>query len=75
MKLKTIWTVRRMRLSERLRRTRDWGATKIAHALPRRVRYFSTLGDLGAATMHSANVPATPLDEVLRNLPTPRSLS
>lgn len=75
MKFSTIWTLRAMSLRERLSRTRDWAAQQVARALPRRVRYWSTIGDLVTATKTSSNVPATPLDEVLRNLPTPRSLS
>lgn len=71
MKLTTIWTIGAMTMSERIRRTRDWAAQKVAAALPRRVRYWSTIGDLAAATIDSRNVPATPLDEVMRKIPAP----
>jgi hypothetical protein len=75
-KLTTIWTLPASTLRERLRRTRDWVAQKAASALPRRVRYWSTMGDLVKATSgHSGEIPAMTLDEVLRKLPTPANLS
>ena len=75
MRLSTIWTIKMMSLSERLRRTRDWGTMKVASHLPLRLRYWVTLLEIGKATMDSENVPATPLDEILRNLETPKNLS
>lgn len=75
MLLRTIWTLPTLPLSERLRRTRDWSAQQVAAALPLRVRYWVTLAEIGKATMSSENVPATPLDEILHNLATPKSMS
>jgi hypothetical protein len=75
MRFRTIWTLPAMTFRERLRRTRDWAAMKVAAALPLRVRYWTTILEVGHATIHSPNVPATPLDEVLRNLRTPKELS
>jgi hypothetical protein len=75
MRLTTILTLPGATLSEKGRRIRDWVAQKVAGILPRRVRYWSTIGDLAKATTASANVPATPLDEVMRNLPAPKVVS
>lgn len=68
MRLRTIWTLPDMRLSERLRRTREWGNWQLTAILPRRLRYYTTLGEIAKATRDSKNIPATPLDEILRNL-------
>lgn len=75
MRFWTIWTIPAMGVGERLRRTRDWAAMTIAGALPLRIRYWVTMLELGKATIKSPNVPATPLDEVLRNLEAPKSIS
>lgn len=75
MKLTTIWTIPAMPLTERLRRTRDWAAQEFAARLPKRIKYFVTLQQIGKATMTSPNVPATPLDEILRNLDAPKNLA
>lgn len=75
MRFRTIWTLPAATLAEKLRRTRDWAAQKIARALPRRIRYWSAIDDIAAATTSSRNIPATPLIEVLENLPAPRRLT
>lgn len=75
MRFRTIWSIRGMSLAERLRRTRDWAAMKIGAKLPLRIRYWVAIMEIGYATKVSENVPATPLDEVLRNLRTPKSMS
>lgn len=75
MRLRLIWTMPAMTMTERFRRTRDWAALAVASKLPLRLRYWVTLQEIGRATMKSENVPATPLDEVLRGLATPKSLS
>lgn len=62
MRFKTIWTLPGMALSERLRRTRDWGALKIAHHLPRRIAYWSFI-DTGVRYMERDEV----VPEVLYN--------
>lgn len=72
MRLRAIWTIPAMTLAERLRRTRDWAAMAVAARLPLRIRYWVTIQMVGKATMSSPNVPATPLDEVLRHLPAPK---
>lgn len=75
MRLRSIWSLPSYPLGERLRRTRDWLAMEIAANLPLRVRYWCTMQEIGRATMTSPNVPATPLDEILKNLETPKNLS
>lgn len=64
-----------MTILEKLRRTRDWGAMKIAANLPVRIRFWTTILEVGHATAKSENVPATTLDEILNNLRTPKHLS
>lgn len=75
MRFATIWSMPTMSFAERLRRTRDWLAIKTACAIPLRVRFWVTMLELGKATMDSENVPATPLDQILRNLDAPKSLT
>lgn len=71
MKISTIWTLRGCPLKERLLRTRDSLAMSIAAHLPLRIRYWCTMIELGHATKNSPNVPATSLDEILKNLQAP----
>jgi hypothetical protein len=47
----------------------------IAAHLPLRIRYWTAILEIGHATAKSQNVPATPLDEVLRELRHPANLS
>lgn len=68
MRLKTIWTLPSMSTMERLRRTREWTAMEVARKLPRKVKYWVTIQELAKATKDSVNVPATPLDDILKNL-------
>lgn len=75
MKFKTIWTLPASTLGEKLRRTRDWAAQKVARALPVRIRYWVTLQEVGRATMDSPNVPATPLGDILKKLDAPKELT
>lgn len=74
MHFSTIWTSG-YPLKEKIARTRDWAASEVGARLPLRVRYWVTLQMMGKATMTSPNVQATPLDEILRNLDTPKSLA
>lgn len=75
MKFWTIWTMPACTLTERLKRTRDWAAMEFGARLPLRVRYWITMLELGRATMQSANVPATTLEEILKHIDTPKSMS
>lgn len=74
MKFWTIWTMswKSMTIRERLIRTQEWSAMQIAAKLPLRVRYWATLQEIGKATRNSPNIPATPLNEILRNLESPK---
>jgi hypothetical protein len=53
---------------ERLRRTKEWAFMETARRLPRRIRYWVTIQEIAKATIDSKNVPATPIDEVLKRL-------
>lgn len=75
MRFWTIWTIPAMSIKERLKRTRDWAAMEFGARLPKRIRYWVTMKEIAHATRNSKNIPATPLDEVLRNLDAPRSMS
>jgi hypothetical protein len=74
MRFKTIWFMPSFTFTERLIRTRDWAAMKVASALPVRVRFWVTMGEIGHATLESPNVPATKLEDILPNLRTPKVL-
>lgn len=74
MKLRIIWTIPAMSISERLHRSRDAIAMGIAYWLPVRIQYWTTMYMIGKATAMSVNVPATPCDEILRNLPKPKGM-
>jgi hypothetical protein len=71
MRFWTIWTIPAMSLTERLRRTWDWAAMKIAFRLPYRIRYWSLIGMVALATKDSPGIPATTVDEMLRALRCP----
>jgi hypothetical protein len=75
MRFRTIWTMPAMTIKERLRRTLDWAAMKVAANLPLRVRYWVAILEIGHATAKSPNVPATSCDEILNNLRVPASMS
>lgn len=75
MRFRTIWTMPAMTLRERLRRTRDWAAMEVGARLPLRVRYWTAMQEIAHATRDSKNIPATPLDEVLRDLRHPKEMS
>lgn len=75
MRFTTIWGMPSLPLKERISRTRDWIAQEVAHRLPVRIRYWSTMQALAKATMGSPNVPETPLDDILRKLEAPKNLS
>lgn len=64
-----------MTLHERLRRTRDWAALRVALSLPLRVRYWATIHEIGKSTSTSKDVPATSLSEILDHLEQPKNLS
>jgi hypothetical protein len=67
-KLKTIWTMPAMAFKERINRTKEWAALAVAVMLPKRVRYWVTVSEIAKATIDSPNIPATPLEEIMRAL-------
>lgn len=70
MKLFTILTLPAATTGEKARRLVDWAAQKSVHLIPRRVRYWVTMGAIARATSdYQGNIPAIPLDHILRNLP------
>lgn len=75
MKLTTIWTMPATSFGERLLRSRDAVALSIAYFLPVRIQYWTAMYMIGQATKMSVNVPATPCDEILENLPRPKVVS
>lgn len=68
MRLATIWSIPAMSTMERLRRTREWANIKVAEMLPQRLKYWVTMLELAKATRESKEIPATPFDEILKNL-------
>ena len=75
MRFKTIWSIPAMTCGERIRRTRDWVAQKVARALPVRIRYWVAMQMVGDATMDSPNVPATPLADIIKKFDAPKNLA
>lgn len=74
MRLKTIWTINSMSTVERLRRTWDLGFQKLATKLPVRLKYWVTIQQMAKASINSPNIPATPLEEIMKNLDAPKNL-
>ena len=56
MKLSTIWTIGAMTFRERLNRTGEWLAQKIAASLPKNVRYWAFIQE---ASRGIGNMPPT----------------
>lgn len=75
MRFWTIWTIPAMTLGERLSRTRDCLAMAIGRRLPLRIRFWVTMQEIGKATSNSPNVPMTALQEILKELDIPKSMS
>jgi len=68
MRLSTIWTLPSMPLMERLRRTQEWATMEFASRLPKRVKYWVTIQEIARTTRDSPDIPATPLQDILRKL-------
>lgn len=68
MKLSTIWSLPAMSYSDRVRLSKEALYLSIAHRLPSKLRYWVTIAELGKATRDSANIPATPLSDILEKL-------
>lgn len=57
-----------MALGEKIDRTKDLWSMNVYDILPKRVKYWVAMRAIGYATKTSQNIPATSLDNVLRNL-------
>lgn len=68
MRLRTIWTMPTLTLRERLSRTGEWFWTTLAAALPRKLRYWVAIQEIGRATMDADNVPAATVTHILPRL-------
>lgn len=75
MKFSTIWTLPAATLSEKLRRTRDWSAQKVAQRLPVRIRYWTTVQMMADATIDESHIMATPLEVILKKIDAPKELA
>jgi len=69
MRLTTIWTMRHMALSERLRRTSDLAWRAIAVRLPARLRYHVLISCGARAIRGNEVVPEVTFMEVLSRTP------
>jgi hypothetical protein len=73
MKLRTIWALHMaMPFKERVRRTVDVFAQETAAHLPKSLKYYVTLQQIGKATMDSRNVPGATVEEILPKLDRPK---
>ena len=73
MKLATTWTLPAMTLTERLRRTKEWAAMKVAGMIPARIKYWAAVQQIAAASTVDPNkvVPEMDLEYILRHMPHP----
>lgn len=75
MRFRTVWfsnISHTFTFAEKLRRSRDILASKVAAKLPLRIRYWVTLQEIGYATRNSPEVPASDVSYVLAHLRTPK---
>lgn len=69
MRLATIWTLPGATFAERMRRTADWGAQKVAAHLPKRVRYWVFVQQGSAAMLDDEVVPEVRYMDLLVRIP------
>lgn len=67
MKLTTIWTIPGMYFSERVNRTTELAAMKIAAALPAKIRYWTFIHVGSQAMPADAIVPEVRFMDLLKN--------
>lgn len=75
MRLRTLWfsnISNTFTVKEKLRRTREILAMKVAATIPLRICYWVTLQEIGYATRNAPNVVACDVSYVLANLRTPK---
>lgn len=79
MNFKTIWTLRGLPLKERLLRTRDWAAIKVAVNLPVRVRYWSAVCTMAGVSTKPPLDTREPMgitvEEVMTNMDRPKVIA
>lgn len=72
MRIKTIWTIQNMALTERVRQSIDWFALKSATKLPKRIRYWAAVSSIakasGTGPYADMDSMTAPLEYVLKNL-------
>lgn len=68
MKLETIWSIPYLPLTERFRRTFDWGAMKMATRLPANVRYWATITEIRKVHKGDPDAFSLTIEQVLREL-------
>jgi len=68
MKLTTIWTLPAMTLAERVHRTRDLANMKIAHRLPKRVKYWAYIQSGSSAMLPHEVVGEQTFMDLLKRL-------
>lgn len=68
MRLSSIWSLPALPVSERFHRTAEWAAITTAKHLPKQVRYWTTMIEIAKATNTSPHIPATALEDVIKNL-------
>lgn len=76
MKFWSIITLPAATPAEKLRRLRDWAALAIAHRLPVRIRYWTAVSQMAAASTVDPHkvVPEMDLEYIMRNMPQPASI-
>lgn len=68
MRYRTIWTLNGLPFRERLSRTKERVVMDVAHHLPKRLKYWVVMLELGRLTKDSPNVPGTTVDDILRQM-------
>jgi hypothetical protein len=72
MTLETILTLPGASVKEKSLRIRDWLARKSVKLIPSRIRFWVTVSEISHATAENPKAMRTPVDEVLRDLRTPK---
>ena len=68
MRFFTIWTLKGLSLKERLSRTKEWGALKIAHKLPKIIKYWTCI-EVATGVVRGDQHPETvTIGQMLRKL-------
>ena len=68
MRLSTIWTIPAMSIRDRIDRTLDWSAMRIAARLPKRIKYWTFILTGAKAIPNDAIVPEVLFCDLLKNI-------